>query len=158
MKSIFQSCVSVLCLVAYLVGATPVMGALVGLAGANDPSHELLVNETEDGARIVLHHRDAAAKGRSHELGWLCNNLVATCEESGEGDHVFQEHVSSSQRFENSQARPVGKAGIVAAVVVPPPAHGAKLVAGKGPRSQDVWATCHGPSARKLLLTVRLLL
>lgn len=105
MHSMLQRFLALICLVAYTVGASPLLGALVAAAGATEADHQLVVASTAEGEKVVFHHVDAAHKSLTRHGNWYCKELMLACDLNGEGDHVFQEHRSDCQTARGQQLR-----------------------------------------------------
>lgn len=86
----FQSLIAACLLLAYTASGTQFLPGLVSLLALCEGSHELLVNRTEDGPRLILHHRsnEFTPKSADHRNP-MARVLTAFCSVNGEGDHCL---------------------------------------------------------------------
>lgn len=96
-----QSFIAALLLLAYTVTGTQMLAGLVSMAALFEGSHDLLISQTEEGTRVILHHRagDFTPSAADHR-GAMARVLTAFCSSNGEGDHCL----SSTQLTENCSA------------------------------------------------------
>lgn len=106
-RSIQQRIIALVLLVAYAITGTSVMPAVVSLAAWVDGSHAVIVQQSEQGMKVTLHHRSDCFTPRlaDHE-NTLAKILVSMCSASQEGDHQMSvAHVTASTGLRDDMVR-----------------------------------------------------
>lgn len=97
-RAIHQRIIALVLLVAYAITGTSVIPAMVSLAAWLDGSHAVVVQQSEQGLQVTLHHRSDHYTPRlaDHE-NTLAKILVSMCSASEEGDHQMSTaHVTAN--------------------------------------------------------------
>lgn len=128
--SIHQRIIALVLLVAYAITGTSVMPAVVSLAAWVDGSHAVIVQQSEQGLQVTLHHRSNEYTPRvSDHCNALAKVIVSMCAASEEGDHQMSTaHVTANaslraeagQKVQTSQARNVQETHLLTLSVLRP--------------------------------------
>ncbi len=113
-RSMHQRIIALVLLVAYAITGTSVMPAMVAIAASMDGSHAVIVQQSEQGLQLTLHHRSNEYTPRvADHCNALAKIIVSMCGASEEGDHQMSTaHVTASaslraevgQKVQTSQA------------------------------------------------------